>query len=80
CNLCDRTVRSLAWLDIFGRCEFLPIRRNLDFAQRHGITLEQGLTDLIGIETDSGKSEHHAGYALYLLLSKRLLLLWACYP
>lgn len=80
CNLCDRTVRSLASLDIFGRCEFLPIRRNLDFARRHHVTLEQGLTDLIGIETDSGKASRHVGYELYLLLSKRLLALWVFYP
>ncbi|MGR6076968.1 thiol-disulfide oxidoreductase DCC family protein [Achromobacter xylosoxidans] len=80
CNLCDRTVRLLARLDIFGRCEFLPIRRNLDFAHRHGVSLEQGLTDLIGIDTDASEAGRHAGYELYLLLSRRLLILWVFYP
>lgn len=74
CNLCDRTVRTIAWLDIFGQVEFRPIRRNLAFAEQHGVTLDQGLIDLVGI--DLRNSRHFIGYALYETLSRRLPLLW----
>ncbi|AZO76315.1 MULTISPECIES: DUF393 domain-containing protein [unclassified Bosea (in: a-proteobacteria)] len=74
CNLCDRTVRFLALIDIFGQCEFRPIRRNTSFAAEHGVTLAEGLTDLVGIDLHSGR--RYDGYELYLRLVRRLPLLW----
>ncbi|RXT57333.1 hypothetical protein B6S44_02565 [Bosea sp. Tri-44] len=74
CNLCDRTVRFLAWIDIFGQCEFRPIRRNTSFAAEHGVTLAEGLTDLVGIDLHNGR--RYDGYELYLTLVWRLPLLW----
>ncbi|MCB5177776.1 thiol-disulfide oxidoreductase DCC family protein, partial [Microvirga lenta] len=77
CNLCDRTVRTLAWLDLFQRLEFRPVRRNGELLARHGISLEQGLTDLVGID-HSGRI--YQGYDLYFTLARRLILLWPAVP
>lgn len=74
CNLCDRTVRILAGLDIFGQVEFRPIRRNLLFAEQHGVTLKEGLTDLVGVALRDG--QRFDGYALYLTLARRMPVLW----
>lgn len=78
CNLCDRTVKTLAYLDIYSRITFRPIRRNSEFAASYGVTLQQGLTDLVGIDSVSGK--RYDGYALYETMSKRIALLWICWP
>lgn len=78
CNLCDRTVKTLARLDLFGRLEFRPIRRNLDFAGKHGVTLEEGLIDLVGIEARTGKRLE--SYNLYSDIARRLIVLWPLAP
>jgi predicted DCC family thiol-disulfide oxidoreductase YuxK len=78
CNLCDRTVKILARLDLFGRLEFRPIRRNMDFAAANGVTLQQGLTDLVGVDLQSG--EKTAGFALYDQITTKLLFLWPLKP
>lgn len=74
CNLCDRTVRTLGFLDVFGQIEFRPIRRNLAFAEAHGVTLQQGLSDLVGVSL--GQGQRYDGYDLYLTLARRMPLLW----
>lgn len=78
CNLCDRTVKVLARLDIFGRLEFRPIRRNLAFATQHGVTLEEGLTDLVGVDLATGGRV--SGFQLYYQLTAHLFLLWPLRP
>lgn len=78
CNLCDRTVRTLAYLDLFGRLEYRPIRRNLEFAGAHGVTLEEGLTDLVGVEQETGR--RYDGFALYEEIAGRLIVLWPLLP
>lgn len=78
CNLCDRTVKILSWLDVFGVLTFLPIRRNIETAARFNVTLEEGLTDLVGIEEATGR--RFGGYALYEALATRLFFLWPAWP
>lgn len=78
CNLCDRTVKTLAHLDVFNRLEFRPIRRNIEFANRNGVTLEQGLTDLVAV--DLGSDGRVSGFDLYYSLTGRLFLLWPFRP
>ncbi len=78
CNLCDRTVKAIAILDIYSRITFRPIRRNVEFANGYGVTLQQGLIDLVGIDSKAGK--RYDGYALYETMSKRIALLWICWP
>ncbi len=78
CNLCDRTVRTLSVVDLFGRLEFRPLRRNRDLLAEHGISFEQGLTDLVGIDNLSGRK--HTGFDLYVEMAQRLILLWALVP
>lgn len=78
CNLCDRTVKVLSWIDVFGLLTFMPIRRNIETASRYSVTLEEGLTDLVGIEEATGK--RYDGYALYETLATRLVILWPVWP
>lgn len=78
CNLCDRTVKTLSWFDIFGRLVFMPIRRNMTTAEKFGVTLEEGLTDLVGIEEATGK--RYDGYLLYETVAARVFLLWPTWP
>lgn len=78
CNLCDRTVKALSWIDVFGALTFLPIRRNLETASRFNVSLEEGLTDLVGIEEATGR--RFDGYALYETLATRLFFLWPAWP
>lgn len=78
CNLCDRTVKTLARIDVFGRLEFRPIRRNVEFANRNGVTLEEGLTDLVAVDLSDGSRV--SGFDLYYSLTGRLFLLWPLRP
>ncbi|MGN7714900.1 thiol-disulfide oxidoreductase DCC family protein [Hyphomicrobiales bacterium] len=78
CNLCDTTVKTLARLDVFCRVEFRPIRRNIEFANNHGVSLQQGLTDLVGVDLSNGNRV--SGFDLYYTLTGRLVLLWPLRP
>lgn len=78
CNLCDRTVKTLARVDIFGRLEFRPIRRNIEFATANGVSLQQGLADLVGVDLTAG--ERVSGFTLYYSLTGRVFLLWPFRP
>ncbi|ABS64919.1 hypothetical protein Plav_3315 [Parvibaculum lavamentivorans DS-1] len=78
CNLCDRTVKTLSWFDIFGRLVFMPIHRNMVTAEKFGVSLEEGLTDLVGIEEATGK--RYDGYRLYETVAARVFLLWPAWP
>lgn len=78
CNFCDRTVKALARVDIFSRIEFRPIRGNIEFANSYGISLQQGLSDLAGVELASGAPI--SGFNLYYSLTGRIFLLWPLRP
>ena len=47
CNLCNRTVRFLAAVDLFAIVSFAPVKESL-LAEQNGISRTQALTDLYG--------------------------------
>lgn len=78
CNLCDRTVVGLRWLDLFRVVRLAPLSKNSALAAQHGLTMEDILTDLYGVEVSTGALSR--GYELYVQLSRRILLLFPLYP
>jgi predicted DCC family thiol-disulfide oxidoreductase YuxK len=78
CNLCDRTVQFVRTVDIFDRIQLMPVSHNAVALQQYGITTEAALEDLHGVLPDQGVVR--AGYALYELLARQLLLLWLLVP
>ena len=78
CNLCDRTVRILHRLDIFGVLRFKPLSRNADAVERLGVPMQQAMADLVG--ADPRTDCVWTGYDLYIELSKRILLIMPLWP
>lgn len=78
CNLCDRTVKIITFLDIFKRISLKPISINKEGLDAHGITLDDALGDLYGV--NENKSLVKSGYDFYILLAKTLVLLWPLLP
>jgi predicted DCC family thiol-disulfide oxidoreductase YuxK len=78
CNLCDKTVRAICYLDIFSKVELKPVSENHDALEELGIDPAAALTDLYGA-CDSGRTLA-SGYSFYMLLVKKLVLLWPIYP
>lgn len=78
CNLCDRTVQFVRMVDVFDRVNLTPVSRNQALLDTYKITTEAALEDLHGVLPDSGTVK--AGYALYELLARHLLLLWPLIP
>lgn len=74
CRLCDFTVRILSSLDVFHRLDFLPIWANRGLLSKHGVSLADGLQDLVGVETATGR--RWSGFQLYSVLAHRLVALW----
>jgi len=74
CNLCDRTIQAITFLDIFGRIQLMPVSLNNEGLQKFGISTDRALADLYGIIEDTREVKY--GYDFYLLLSKSLVLLW----
>jgi predicted DCC family thiol-disulfide oxidoreductase YuxK len=78
CNLCDRTVQFVRFVDIFDCVELRPASANKEWLKRYGIGYERAMRDLHGIDTKNGHI--HAGYDFYIALSKEVALLWSLYP
>lgn len=78
CNLCDRTVQFVRNIDVFDRIQLMPVSQNAVTLQHYGITTEAALEDLHGVLPD--QRVVRAGYALYELLARQLLLLWIVVP
>jgi predicted DCC family thiol-disulfide oxidoreductase YuxK len=78
CNLCDRTVRMLRFLDIFRVVALRPLSRNSALLAQLGVRSDAALTDLYG--HDSHAQRTYSGYDFYLEISKRLLLLVPAFP
>jgi predicted DCC family thiol-disulfide oxidoreductase YuxK len=74
CNICDRTVQIITYLDIFNRIKLMPVSKNIDQLIKFKINHEDALTDLYGVDEDSKKVT--SGYSLYFWLTKKLVLLW----
>ena len=78
CNLCDRTVQFVRNIDVFDRIQLMPVSQNAVALHHYGITTETALEDLHGVLSDQGVVR--AGYALYELLARQLILLWIVVP
>lgn len=78
CNLCDRTVNFIRRIDLFGRVALRPVSQNKDWLAKHGIAAEDALTDLYGVEEETGRMA--SGYRFYELLTRKLFLLWPLHP
>jgi predicted DCC family thiol-disulfide oxidoreductase YuxK len=74
CNICDRTVQIITYLDIFNRIKLMPVSKNIDQLVKFNINYEDALTDLYGVDEESKKIS--SGYSLYFWLSQKLVLLW----
>ena len=79
CNLCDRTVTTIKWLDVFRRVELRPVSKNREWLREHGISEEAAMTDLYGIEA-SRNNRQSAGYDFYITLTRNVFLLLPAYP
>ncbi|TCR64693.1 DCC1-like thiol-disulfide oxidoreductase family protein [Bosea sp. BK604] len=77
CNLCDRTVRTLARIDLFHRLEFRPLSQNVALAKSYGVSQQEALTDLVGI---SPAGQRYDGYRLYQRISAIVLLAVPFWP
>jgi predicted DCC family thiol-disulfide oxidoreductase YuxK len=77
CNLCNGTVKALAWIDLFDRLEFRPLSQNTEFARQHGVSEDEALIDLVGV---SPNGQIARGYDLYLQIAGRVLLIVPLWP
>jgi predicted DCC family thiol-disulfide oxidoreductase YuxK len=78
CNLCDKTIQIITFMDIFGRIKLMPISLNMERLEQLNIHPEDALNDLYGVENGAGEIKY--GYDFYMLLSKTLVFLWPIFP
>lgn len=78
CNLCDKTVRYICLLDIFSRVKLKPVSQNHKQLKALGIDPGDALTDLYGV--CDGDKTIKFGYDFYILLARKIVLLWPFYP
>lgn len=78
CNMCDKTVQIITYLDVFDRIRLMPVSQNAQQLQKYNISNEDALTDLYGINEDT--AEAFCGYGLYYKLSRHMVLLWPVAP
>jgi len=74
CNLCDRIIKIVTFLDIFGMIELKPISKNKLYLTKINLKKEDALSDLYGLRMSDGLL--FSGYNFYYQLSKTLVLLW----
>jgi len=79
CNLCDKTVRFLRRVDWFGQIALRPISQNRSALAGAGIDHAAAMADLHAVESSMG-GRVSKGYELYVLLTKRLVLLLPFFP
>ena len=68
CNLCDRTVRLLSRVDLFGVVSFRPLGRDQELLSKRGISAGDALQDLYGIDR---RGRVFRGYDLYAELETK---------
>lgn len=78
CNLCDRTVQFVRRVDFFDRVQLTPVSKNHELLATYGISVDTALGDLHGVIP--GENNVAAGYDLYLLLARHVLVLWLALP
>ena len=79
CNLCDRTINVIRFLDIFGRVELKPVSKNHDWLREMDIDPTRALSDLYGVETNADNRTTY-GYDFYITLTRNIFLLLPAYP
>ena len=79
CNLCDRTINVIRFLDIFGRVELKPVSENQEWLREMDIDPTRALSDLYGVETTDGNRTTY-GYDFYITLTRNIFLLLPAYP
>lgn len=78
CNLCDKTIQIVKYLDVFDCIKLLPISVNKEWLANKNIPKNVALTDLYGLDLKSNCL--FSGYAFYLKLSQKLVFLWPLHP
>jgi len=78
CNLCDKTIQFITFVDVFRVVKLRPISLNLDALAELEIDKKEALTDLYGVIENNGQVK--SGYDFYIQLSKTLVLLWPFVP
>lgn len=79
CNLCDRTVTTIKWLDVFRRVKLRPVSTSREWLAEQGINEADAMTDLYGVDSLRGDRKT-AGYDFYITLTRNVLLLLPAYP
>ncbi len=82
CNLCDRTVLAITYLDIFNRVTLRPLSKHGEALQAYGVKPEAAMENLYGVQEENGPETGKVtfGYDFYVALSKNLFLLWPVVP
>lgn len=78
CNLCDKTIQIITFLDIFGIVHLKPLSKNSkDLEKKYNLTKNEYLNDLFGVDHEGNL---YGGYNFYLKLTKKIVVLWIFYP
>lgn len=82
CNLCDRTILAITYLDIFNRVTLRPLSKHGDLLQTYGVKPEAAMQNLYGVQEENSQEKGKVtfGYDFYMALSKNLFLLWPVLP
>jgi len=78
CNLCDKTIRFICFVDVFDIVKLKPISKNNDALKALNITLDDAINDLYGVVSKNNNVKF--GYDFYLLIARKVVLLWPLYP
>ncbi len=79
CNLCDRTVTVIKWVDVFRRVELKPLSQNAAWLEANGLTRAEAMQDLYAVETLRG-GKKTSGYEFYVTLTRNVFFLIPFYP
>lgn len=78
CNMCDKTVQIVTYLDVFSKIRLMPVSQNAEYLEKLNISMDDALSDLYGIDERTGQIR--SGYSLYFWLTQRIVLLWPVAP
>ncbi|SPO67406.1 DUF393 domain-containing protein [Pseudomonas sp. JV241A] len=78
CNMCDKTVQIITYLDVFNRIRLMPVSQSAEQLLKYNIDSEDALTDLYGVNEET--RQVFRGYDLYYKLAKHIILLWPVVP
>lgn len=76
--MCDKAVQVITYLDVFNRIRLMPVSKNAEQLLKYNINTEDALTDLYGVNEETGQI--FSGYDLYCKLANHIVLLWPASP